>query len=46
VLEDYSAVMGLWSDRYLDLAAARTQVVCRLPALRAAAGRFPWCFAG
>jgi Transposase len=27
--EDYSAVMGMWSDRYLELAAARTQVVCR-----------------
>jgi transposase len=31
--EDYSAVMGMWSDRYLELAAARTQVVCRLHAL-------------
>lgn len=29
VREDYSAVMGMWSDRYLELAAARTQVVCR-----------------
>ena len=25
--------MGMWSDRYLELAAARTQVVCRLHAL-------------
>jgi transposase len=33
VREDYSAVMGLWSDRYLELAAARTQVVCRLHAV-------------
>jgi transposase len=33
VREDYSAVMGMWSDRYLELAAARTQVVCRLHAL-------------
>jgi hypothetical protein len=33
VREDYSAVMGMWSDRYLELAAARTQVVCRLNAL-------------
>jgi transposase len=31
--EDSSAVMGMWSDRYLELAAARTQVVCRLHAL-------------
>ena len=31
--EDYSAVMGMWSDRYLELAAARTQVVCRLHAV-------------
>ena len=31
--EDFSAVMGMWSDRYLELAAARTQVVCRLHAL-------------
>jgi transposase len=33
VREDYSAVMGMWSDRYLELAGARTQVVCRLHAL-------------
>jgi transposase len=33
VREDYSAVMGVWSGRYLELAAARTQVVCRLHAL-------------
>ena len=33
VAEDYSAAMGMWSDRYLELAAARTQVVCRLHAL-------------
>ena len=33
VVEDYSAVMGMWSDRYLELAATRTQVVCRLHAL-------------
>ncbi|HET6914687.1 MAG TPA: IS110 family transposase [Acidimicrobiales bacterium] len=33
VVEDYSAVMGMWSDRYLELAAARTQVVCRLHAV-------------
>lgn len=33
VREDYSAVMGMWSDRYLELAAARTQVVCRLHAV-------------
>jgi transposase len=33
VREDYSAAMGIWSDRYLELAAARTQVVCRLHAL-------------
>lgn len=31
--EDYSAVMGMWSDRYLELSGARTQVVCRLHAL-------------
>ena len=31
--EDYSAVMGMWSDRHRELAAARTQVVCRLHAL-------------
>jgi hypothetical protein len=33
VREYYSAVMGMWSDRYLELASARTQVVCRLHAL-------------
>jgi len=33
VLEDYSAVMGMWSDRYLELSSARTQVVCRLHAV-------------
>ena len=33
VIEDYSAVMGMWSDRYLELSAARTQVVCRLHAV-------------
>ncbi len=33
VREDYSAVMGMWSDRYLELAGARTQAVCRLHAL-------------
>ena len=33
VVEDYSAVMGMWSDRYLELSAARTQVVCRLHAV-------------
>jgi len=32
-VEDYSAVMGMWSDRYLELSAARTQVVCRLHAV-------------
>lgn len=33
LVEDYSAVMGMWSDRYLELAAAWTQVVCRLHAV-------------
>jgi transposase len=33
VAEDYSAVMGMWSDRYLELSSARTQVVCRLHAV-------------
>lgn len=33
VVEDYSAVMGTWSDRYLELSAAPTQVVCRLHAV-------------
>jgi transposase len=31
--DGFSAVMGMWSQRYLELAAARTQVVCRLHAL-------------
>jgi transposase len=31
--DDHSAVMGMWSQRYLDLAATRTQVVCRLHAV-------------
>jgi transposase len=31
--DDCSAVMGMWSQRYWDLVAARTQVVCRLHAL-------------
>ena len=31
--DDFSAVMGMWSQRYLDLTAARTQVACRLHAL-------------
>ena len=44
VREDYSAVMGMWSDRYLELAGARTQVVCRLHALLCEL--LPGCFAG
>ena len=43
VREDFSVVMGMWSQRYLELAAARTQVVCRLHALlcELIAGGFP-----
>ena len=33
VVEDHSTVMGMWSDRYLELSSARTQVVCRLHAV-------------
>ena len=33
VAEDHSTVMGMWSDRYLELSSARTQVVCRLHAV-------------
>jgi transposase len=33
VAEDHSTVMGMWSDRYLELSSSRTQVVCRLHAV-------------
>ena len=33
VVEDHSTVMGMWSDRYLELSSERTQVVCRLHAV-------------